>query len=239
MRRTLLGLLCLLLLAAPFLASAQTFPTVGPGGVIVYSDASVSVSNSAASTKVFQYTIAAGYIATATAVPTTGTSELYTESRSTTPIFTAPAPIHLRMVGRLRTNPGVGSAGSADLAVSFGGTTATMAVLNAATLPGSCLGPVVLDVWISPIALTAATPTTDNSSVYMAARLTAPGTSGQGGGVLCASTGSFSTASLTNVDVLGTTRLSSPTRINVEWKWSSASHTNSIVFYNRILKLGD
>lgn len=238
MRRMLGVALALVLLAAPFLASAQTFPIVGPSGTLVYSMASFSVTNKVTPTTIFKYIVPAGYTATASAVPLTGSSELYTESRSSTPIATAPQPLHLQMIGNLTTNQGIGSPGTFDIGVSFGGTSATIALANATTLPGSCTNvPVMLDVWISPIATASGTQTLSNSAVYLAGRMFLPPGTGQG--PLCPTSGVFASQTVVNAAVLGSTNLASPTRLNVEWKWASASQQNSITWFNRILKIGN
>ena len=253
MRRTLgrIALALLLVMALdwapgippdPFHGVAQvrgqvTIPIAAPNGTLVFSDASFSVANTAASIKIFKYIVSAGFIATSTAVPSTGAgTEIYTEARTNVPIAVARQPLKLMMIGNLRTAQGTGAAGTFDIGVSFGGTAASFALANAAALPGSCIDqPVTLEVWISPIATSTATPTTANRSVYVAGRFLAPGVSGQ----LCATSGSVATMTTLNGAVLGTTNLSSPTQLNIEWKFSSGSSTNVVDWMNRILTIGN
>lgn len=237
MRRMLALALVFGLLMAPVLASAQvTAPIPLPVNTILYSDASMTVGNSAVSTRIFSYTLPAAFIATSSSVPSNIGTEIYTGgARTTLPIAVAPKQVHLAMVGNLRTNPGISSPGTFDLAVSLGGSTASLALANATSLPGSCTNvPVYLDVWVNPIALDVSTPTSANSSVYLSAYLQLP----NGGSPLCAAAATFATGASLNAGVLGTTNLASPALLNVEWKWASAAHTNSIQWYNRRLNIG-
>lgn len=223
----------------PEVASAQAqIPIAAPNGTIVYSQASFTTAQATTPIKVFKYIVPAGFIATSTAVPSTGFgTEIYTESRTNVPIAVARQPLKLTMLGNLRTAQGQGAPGTFDLGVSFGGTAATMALANAAILPPSCVNqPITVEVWISPIATSTATPTSGNSSVYVAGRVTLPGVALAGSACLG---GLTATAGTVNNAVLGTTNLSSPTLLNVEWKWSSASATNVVDWFHRSLKIGD
>jgi hypothetical protein len=206
-------------------------------GMVMSTVASVNAANTTSETLLYQYPIPAALIA----------------SWTTNNTAFGAAPLHLRLTGLLRTAGGTGLGGNnapATLGVNLGGASATMTILNGATLPsdigagtscgsgaamgvGACYMPMAIDVVISPIATVTTQNCTDVRpcaySLFM--------------------TGRFMTASFTaanaqateyavNVATLGTINTQTSQTLNVLWRWGSASSVNAVNIYNGVLKLG-
>lgn len=196
-------------------------------GIIQYSTASVSVSNSNTDTALWSSVISAGLTATAANANWSPSS------------VQTPPPLHLVLQGQLTTNIGVAAVGNINMGINYGGGVtgvASMALLNAIALPNNVnSAPWQLDVWLAPVA------TATNSSL-------------PGGGGACfvhmLATLQIATATNTNglvapmnftQQVCGTTGggfLASAEQINVLVRWASASLTNSINVYRGVLMLG-
>ena len=227
--RRIVTVLCLLaLLALPVAAWAQPLPPlVGPGGILQYLTASVSLYNTTAEGILYNTSIPGARVATAPAI-------------NTTTLWSTTAPLHLKMLGTINTGAGnpVLSVG-----VNFGGSSATLALLNSVLMPGHIGNlPLQLDVWLSPIASFAATNITGNNvTVFLSARLSHQATAtiinpsfGSGQSAIAGAT------QITfNSSVLGTTQLASPVALNVFARWQAASGLNSLAIYQRILKIGN
>jgi len=231
-----LGILALaLLIIAPGLAHAQPGPffpaPIGPGGVLAYSNASVTAVNTANEVSMFQFVITPSLIATASSVGAAGTP-VYTGTSatglSTSPLFTTPTPLHLTMSGYLN-----GAAGtSVNLAVQVGAASLSLNNLNivsaqsgTSAAPGS---PIWVDVWLSPIATTTATPNSVNSgnTMFITARAMFYGQTN-------ATMPSInSTQAITNIS------LASATALNVNARWAAASNNSSLTFLRRLLLIG-
>src|SRR5436190_9991990 len=125
MRRFLCVMLAVALVAAlvtPVLAQPSVF---GPGGMINVTTASVPVTNTAAATTLYSYVVPAGLAQNAY------------------------APLHLKLLGVVTTNLGSGQVGAMNIGCNYGGTTATLAIVNALTLPGTLTRvPWMIDVWV-------------------------------------------------------------------------------------------
>ena len=222
LRVLLLVGLCLILPAA---AWAQLPRIIGPGGILEYNTASVSLYNTTAEGILYNTSIPGAYAATAPAI-------------NTTTLWSTSAPLHLKMLGTVNT-----SAGNPVLSVgvNFGGSGATLTLLNSVLMPGNMANlPLQLDVWLSPIASFSATNITGNNvTVFLTARLTHQAT----GTIINPDSGRYSTPGATqvtfNASVLGTTRLASPVALNVLARWTVANGLNSIAIYQRILKQGN
>lgn len=211
-------------------AQVSTFPApIGPGGVLWYSNASVTAVNTTTETSMAQWVVTPSLIATASSVGALG-SPVYTGTSatglSTAPLFTTPAPMHFRAIGYLS-----GAAGtSVNIGVNYGAASVVMANNIAAAQTGAITTnptPYWLDVWISPIATTSATPASANSAlatVYLVARATWINAG--------ATISGANTATLANIV------LASPTALNVVAKWAAASNTSNLTFLNRVFVIG-
>ncbi len=234
--RRMLALALAVLLVLPAAASAQTvIPILGPGGVLAYSNASMTAVNTIADITLFSYQIPAGLIATGTTagatVPILGTT------MTAGALMATPVPLHLRMIGDITTNQGVSGPGTFNLGIGLGASTATITLASAvAPLPNLVQRAAQIDVWISPIATTTATPNTPNSgnTVYLSARLRFDNTQSNGGTVA-----NVASETIINGNVIGTISTQTAPTFTVIWKWSSASQTNNVTFRNRIFKVGD
>lgn len=188
-------------------ASAQ-FGITGPGGVVNYTTASVTCTNTTAACTLYSTTVPAGLMATGSIA-------------SSTTIGTPPG-LHLIMLGTLNT-PSSGQIGTINLGANFGGSTATLTLLNGHTPapPGALTTvPIQIDVWISDIA----TATTANT-VWLRGRVAYVAASG--------------TETVVNSQVLGTTALNVAQTLAVNWNWGSASNTNALNLYNQQLIIGN
>ena len=213
----------------PLMAQPNFFPNpIGPGGVLVDSNASVSVTNTTTETSVFQFVVTPSLIATSTSVGALGTP-IYTGTSatglSTLPLATAPAPLHLRMIGTL-----AGAAGTTvNLGINFGqvngGTTglATLTINNNVVGAITTPTPIYVDVWLSPIASSTATPNATNS-LFMVARSQYVNASG--------TMTTINSATITGIN------LASATALNVVARWAAAASTSALSFYNRIFVIG-
>ena len=150
-----MALLATLAMASPALAQPSAFTILGPGGTLLYSNASVTAVNSTSEVSLFQYVVPAAYVATQSTVGAVA-SQYYDARTSTgmnTPVlFGTPAPLHLRGMGLLAG----GAATSVNLGVSFGAATVTLNnnIIGAIAGPGT---PARLDVYLVPIASSSAT----------------------------------------------------------------------------------
>jgi len=225
MRALRVLLLVGLCLSLPAAAWAQLPRLVGPGGVLEYNTASVSLYNTTAEGILYNTSIPGAYVATAPAI-------------NTTTLWSTTAPLQLKMLGTINT-----SAGNPVLSVgvNFGGSSATLALLNNVLMPGNMANlPLALEVWLSPIASFSATNITgNNATVFLTARLRHQAT----GTIINPDSGRYSTPGATqvtfNASVLGTTRLASPVTLNVFARWQTANGLNAIAIYQRILKIGN
>jgi len=224
MLRLALALGFMALMVAPEV-HAQQFPgVIAPGGTMVYSGASITCANTAAECSMFQYTIPAAYIATGTTVGAV-TSQYYdgrSSSGQNTPVlWRTPQPLHLSMAGLVAGALGT----SYQTGVNLGGTAATIGLSNTFSSTQTGFQPITLDVWITPIASVTATQSAVNN-VFIVARLT---------------TGLASSvaATATQVHTLTGMNLASPAQLNVLNRWQAASNSSSIIWFKRVLKVGD
>ena len=214
-RLSALAFLIALTLSAGPVAAQQQYTTPGPGGVIAQSGASVSCTNTTTACTLWTYTIPQGFFATA-------------RQTNQTPAVGVSPPLHLSMRGLLTTNTGTGVTGTLNVGVNFGGTTATIALVNGYTvLDNYSNRPVFLDVWLQPLATAVSANT---MTLYGTLRVGADATTGT---VLLATETSF------NASVIGTTTLNVARTLAVNWLWGSASQTNAARFYQRSLQIGN
>ena len=212
---------------------AQQFMPVPASGLIMSSGASVTAVNSASEVSMYQYTVPAALIASATSVGAVGTP-IYTGASasglSTVPLTTVPAPLHFQAEGAL-----AGAAGTTvNLGINFGTITsgtqaagtqglATVVLNNNIAVANTFPTPVYVDVWIQPIATTSATPNAINT-VFMVARMQFLNASG--------------TLTTTNQATIAAINLASPTQLNVVARWAAASSNSTLTLFSRILAIG-
>jgi hypothetical protein len=201
---------------------AQTvFPLVGPGGTLIYSNASVTNVNNGNEISLFQYIVPAAYVATGTNVPAGAATPIFTATATTSSLWETPQPMHFRALGLLAG----GAATTLNLGINFGGTVATIVlnnnIIGAISGPGT---PARLDVWLAPIASTTATPNAVNN-FFMAARFAYVNSSG--------------TETVVNGSTIAAVNLASPTVLNVVSRWGAAATGSMLTFFERILKLGE
>jgi len=225
MRRMLLVLLAVAVLAAPFAAFAQTFSVPG-NPTVLWSNASITDVNSASEVSMFQYVVPAALIATSTNVTGTVTGTNYlSNANSQAWQMNAPQPLHFRAIGTV----GGGQVSTLMLGVNLGGSTATVNLNNITTGGlGAGLQPARLDVYVIPIATTTATPTSTNNSVFLVARFEYGGMTAAGG-----------TATVVTSNTIAALNVASPAQLNVVSRWQSAVSSSTLNFNNRILRIGE
>lgn len=203
----------------------QQFAPIPASGVINYSTASITAVNSNAEVSMYQTIVPTQLFASATSVGAVGTP-IYTGASasglSTTPLWTTPAPLHFRAVGNI-----AGAAGTTlNLGVNFGTASVVLAnnIIGAITgAAGSVGNPAYVDVWISNIASTTATPNAVNT-IFMVARFQYLNASG--------TLTTTNTSAITNV-------AASPATLNVVARWGAAASSSTFTLMNRLFKLGD
>lgn len=225
-RLTVLGLALALTLGLVLPAAAQLnflpapnqFSQPGPGGIVQWSNASASCVNTTNACNFWGATLGSSFFATS---PLT----------NQTPAISTTMPLHLSMRGLMTTNTGVQQISKLSVGINYGGSTATIPLVNNVTLPPDLSNiPVNLDVWLNPIA-TASSPG-NTQSMFMTARLS-------WGLPYVTAPGSVATEAVFNSAVIGTTPTQSPTTLNVLWQYGSASATNAVRFYQRMLTIGE
>lgn len=234
MKRMVAILLVLGLLLAPLAAWAQPFSYGGYAqGVVMYSTASVSCSNTASACSLWSSTIPGALTAT-------------TANTNWSPSGVATPPgLHLTLLGALNTNVAIDGPGLMNLGVNYGGGVtgvATIALVNAyAPMNGLRSAPVQIDVWVSPIATGTSTslPAGGAGYVFLRGRMTYAGAANTAS--IWGPAGS-ATETTFNAIVAGSTGgafLASAEQLNVIVQWSSASATNSFNIYNGVLVFGN
>lgn len=223
MRRMLLVLTILAVLAAPFAALAQTFSVPG-SPTILWNSSSQTAVNSNAEVSLFQYVIPAAYIATSTAVPGGTTVLTYTSNATTTGSNTgyAPQPLHFRALGVLAGGAGT----TVNLGINLQGTNASLTLNN--NIVGAIAGPGTLarlDVYLVPLATGTATPTSGNVTMVLMGRFAYVNAGGTETVVNSSTQVGMATASASILNVVG--------------RWGAAASGSSLTFFNRILRIGE
>ena len=190
-----LALCCVLALASPVLAQPQI---LGPGGLYNSTGASVTVVNTTTATPIYSYVIPAGL----------------TQGNFT--------PLHVRLFGTLTTNAPGSSVGTVNVGCNYGGTSATISLVNAVTFTANVTNaPITVDLYLTGYSAT------QSNTITVALN-------GRFGVVQAAGTESVYSA---HVD--GTTSVGAPQTLQCNWLWASASTTNSVSFRNGSLILGN
>lgn len=209
MRRLLAFALTLALLGVPVTVAAQT-GLIGPAGIIYYSTASTTVVNSTSNVELLSIPIPIGLVATSAV------------TSPTTVNFRTPAPISLVMSGTLNAAANA----QPHLGVSFGGSLATITLLNGTQNDGPALTnvPVEIRACLSPIATKTATPTNTNTVLLSASWATFPTTNIPGTSI--------------TAQVIGTPVLASTNNLNVGFNWAAASNSNRLTIYRTVVAVG-
>lgn len=235
MRRTLAGLVGLLLLAVAGPALAQAPPytfSVNSGPVYQYTTASVRASNITTPVALWSSIIPAALIAT-----TSNTN--WTPSKVQTPV-----PLHLILHGMMSTVSKACSAcaPSFNMGVNFGGGSAGVATITLASAKAPPLGlrqqPVVIDVWYNTIATAVRTntPGSGQGLYFLKARMAITNNA------TAAFNYAVATETLFNALAFGKTGpafTASAQQLNIIFQWSSASLTNSLNIYSGTLLFGN
>jgi len=201
-RRYLLAALAILMIAAP-LAWGQY--QGGPGNTLINAPSAVTVSNTTTATTLYSQVLPA-------VVSERGSS-----------LQVGATAIHVKLIGTISTNPGIGSAGSVNLGCNYGGSTATITLINALTLDGSLsLQPYTIDLWLRQ----------QGSSQILQGRwelVNPTRTSGS----------QIATTTTTSATVTGTTSMSAAQTILCTLQWASTGASNSWVVNNGLMVIGE
>lgn len=189
--------LCLLASAVPALAQAP-FTVVGPGGVLDWTTSTITRVNATQGSTIYTYTVPAGYA----------------QKGST--------PLHLKLLGRVSTNLSSGGVGASFVTISYGGSTASLTLVNTALDDTLSNAGWELDAWLSFVPATA---TTENTQ-YLHGRFR----------YQSATAGTVKEYSST---VQGTTSMRTPQVLLVQYGWASASTTNTLSRHSGVLTIGE
>lgn len=199
MRRLIALGIALALLAAPLVSIAPAQPVLlGPGGLVNSSGASVNLTNSTTATTIYSYS-----------VPASLTQGNF-------------SPLHLKLVGTISTNPSSGGVGNMNIGCNYGGSTATISLVNAvAWTPNISSAPFVLDLYLSGYTASQS----NGIKEYLHGRF----------GIVQAA----GTETVHSAAVDGTTAVTSAQTLICTAQWASASTTNSLIIRNGKLVVGN
>ena len=242
LRRTVAALLAMILMIAPGVAVAQNVdgpnfftPAQVSGGVLGCDYASRSVANSVQPTQFYQMVVPGAYTATQTLTPTLS-------STVSSWNWTSSVPLHMRMLGTITSNQGVDSPGTVNMGINYGGTNASLSLVNGHPISGSLIdAPFRLDVYLMPYASGTSGGGTSNmiGGVPRTGRLWAEfhyaSVTRSQGATLGQPLGPIYFASFITTNF----PISSNTQFNVEWRWASGAQTNSINRHSACWKLGE
>lgn len=197
----LAALVAVALIGAPTLSVAQLQLNTYPGNIVTLAPTQVSVTNTTTATTLFSYSVPA---------------RLFQQFRQPLP---GGSSLHLQLIGTLGTNVSSGGVGNANLGCNYGGSTATIALVNAvAFTPNISAVPLTIDLWLRRQGTGLATPVLQ----------------GRFGVVQTAGTETVHAAS-----VIGTTSLASAQTLTCAWQWASASTTNTLLINHGTLVVGE
>lgn len=175
-----------------------------PGSIVDIKSTTVTIANTVAQTSMYSITIPPRYFKV-NAQPLLGG-----------------AALHLVLMGTITTNQGAGSVGNINVGCNFGGTTASIALVNAQAPQASLVAqPFNMDVWVRAQG-------TSTASEFLMGRLEIAPTQ-----VLNASTSTY------NAAVTGTTSLTANQTLACAWGWGSAATTNSLTINSAVLSVGE
>jgi hypothetical protein len=202
-------------------ARAQSFAVPG-SPTILWSSASASDVNSSSEVSLLQFTLPAAYIATSTTVPVGSSVPTYVSNNTglSALLNLTPQPLHFRAIGTV----GGGAGTTLNLGINLQGSNASLTMNNINFTSTTSVQPARLDVYLVPLATTSATPTSGNNSMWMYARF---------------EYGNVNAATITTTSGLAALNTASASVLNVVGRWAAASNTSALIFYNRILRIGE
>lgn len=190
----LIALVLPLLLVAPVAAQQQL--NVYPGNIVNRTTSAVTVATDNTAGTLFSWTIPRTFLA-----------------QFARP-FVGAGALHVKMLGTITTQ--ALEVGPANMGCNFGGTTATISLVNGATLTASLSAvPWFADLWVRQ--LSTGEIVQGNLEIQTAVNTRVP----------------FMTR------VTGTTAITSPQTLACAWQWASASHSNSFIMHNATLVVGE
>lgn len=194
MRRVLIALVLTLALAVP--ATAQQQLNVYPGAIVNIAGTAVTIANSTTATSMYSTTVPALYF-----------------SQFAQP-FRGAGALHLKLLGTVTTNVASGAVGTTNLGCNFGGTTATISLVNGSALTANLSAvPWFLDLWVRQ----------------------------QGTGQVVLGNLEIQSAATTRIpymaSVVGTTSILAPQTLTCVWQWASAATTNSVTINHAVLAI--
>lgn len=186
------GLLGLLLTWGPAVAQQLVLP----GDALSYSTAAVTVGNTTTATNLFSVSIPGFLVAPQKTTITGATS------------------VHVVALGTITTVQGSpGAVGSANLGCNYGGSTATLALINGQTPSDNLIStPIVLDLWL---------------------RSTGAATEMLQGNLHVGSMMPYGAV------VSGTTSTSAPQTLLCTWQWQTSNASNTITITSTAVVVGD
>ena len=194
--RRLIALLLLVALALAVPASAQQQLNIYPSGIINLAETAVTIANSTTATTLYS-----------TSIPATYYGNLFQP-------FRGARALHLKMLGTVTTNAPSGGVGTTNLGCNYGGSTATISLVNGSALTANLSAvPLMLDLWVRA----------SGTGQFLYGRLN----------VQSAATTLIPYAAT----VLGTTSMTAPQTLICTWQWASASTTNSVTINAAMLAI--
>lgn len=186
-------------------ATAQMQLNTIPAGPIAITNTQVTVANSITSTTLASFTIPMRYF-----------------QNLKQPLIGATG-LHLVLIGTITTNVGSGAQGAMNLGCNFGGTTASISLINAATTTpaGLVAAPFIVDVRVRASAAVA-----NGQFLHGMASIAGPQTG-------AAAFTSYAAA------VYGTTPTTANQTLSCAWMWGSAAATNALTLNSASLTIGD
>lgn len=207
MRRSLgiiLLVVAMLTGSLPFPAAAQSTQqlNVFPGNIVSRNTTATTIGNTATATNIFSYNIPARFL------------EQFRQP------FVGAGALHVKLLGVVSTNPGSGTGvGNLNVGCSYGGSTASIALVNALNLPPTLSSaPFQIDLWLRTQGSTPS-PVLFGRAEFQ---------------TLAASVTSVNMAS-----VVGTTSTASANNLNCIWAWASASASNTATINHSLLVIGE
>jgi len=207
MRRGLIALLIVGLVLPPMLevrpVAAQVQLNTYPSGPVDINNTTVTVANTAAATTLYTKSIPPRYF-----------------QNLKQPLAGAGA-LHLVLLGTITTNQGVSAPSSMNIGCNYGGTTASIALVNGiAPVASLVAAPWRIDLWLR-------TQGTSTTSEFLFGEMNIAGTQ-----ALNASQSVF------NAAVTGTTSITANQTLACIMQWSSAAATNSLTVNSAVLGIG-
>ncbi len=205
MRRGLIALLVAIpfstLIGFPDQAAAQLQLNTYPGNTVNLARTAVTVANTTTATTLYSFSVPA---------------RLFQQFRQPQPGAQA---LHLKLLGTLTTNPSASGVGNVSIGCNYGGTTASIALVNAVAFTANLSSvPLTLDLWVRQQGTALATPVVQGAlQLYRTA----------------------GTLDAWGASVVGTTSLNAAQTLTCVWQWASASTTNSLTINHGILVTGE